>query len=56
MKGLLRKIVGSHHLGHMRVVEIKCAGKIYKRPVHKLIPLVSAEPPSQYRVGKDVQA
>ena len=42
--------------GHMRVVEIKCAGKIYKRPVHKLIPLVSAKPPSQYRVGEDVQA
>ena len=39
-----------------RVVDILCAGKVYKRPVCKLVPLVSGDPPSHHLSGEDVQA
>ena len=38
------------------VTDILCAGKVYKCPVHKLVPLVSGDPPSHHLSGEDVWA
>ena len=60
MAKVLRTYQGPDDL--TRVVDIPCTGKVYKRPVHKLVPLVSGDPlvsggpPSHHLLAEDVRA
>ena len=42
--------------GKVRIADVRMGSKIYRRPVHKIVPLLSEEPPPSSSRREDVQA